>query len=60
MHTSTEVTEFDFVLHSNHRAVSGADSLRAAYGKTADRPDGAVGICGDHAGGKLGRHSHAE
>ena len=50
---------FDPFLFANPAAVPGADSLRPAHGQAADRADGGVGICGDHAGSQPGRHSHA-
>ena len=42
-----------------HRVLRCSGGGAAAAGKTADRPDGAVGICGDHAAGQSGGHPHA-
>ena len=53
------MTGFVIVLHSQRYSVSDPDCHHPADGQTADRPDGGFRICGYHAGGESGVHSHA-
>ena len=50
---------FDIIVFSYHYPLSDPDCGDPAYGQAADRSDGGIGICGDHAGGQSGLHPHA-
>ena len=56
---SKEVEKIDIILFANDFSISYFDRGDTIDGQTPDRTDGAIGICGDHAGSEFGLHSHA-
>ena len=46
-HPTPEVTGFDHILRTHNFSLPCTDLRHPAHGQAADRPDGAVGVCGD-------------
>ena len=53
------MADFDFILFAHDHPLFGADPCDPTDGQAADRTDGAVGICGDYAGGEPCFDPHA-